>query len=335
MLEHRRYTGEAPEYPKEGGVSVSSLTQRVREVATESGADLVGFAPLSRFDNAPADNHPRTIFPQTQTVIAVAVRQLRGTLKAVEEGTYWQAYNCDSYWYLNEILAPKILRSIVLLLEAEGCTSVPVHNPFCPHAGRKTRDDQPAGPDGMVSLRLLGVAAGLGELGHSKLLLTPQFGPRQRVFAVFTDAELEPTPLFAGRICDGCLSCMRACEACAIGESRDVKMTIEGREYSHAPFDPAACAPVHRGDDPRFSPFRDGSERQGDSSPYQEFLYHRFRHLAVCVGRGCLRACLDHLERTGRIEAGFKTPLVDRERWKLNGPPGPAAKEGATRSGES
>jgi len=300
---------------------MASLTESVRAVAMDNGADLVGFAPIHRFDGAPPLLHPQTILPQTRTVIAVAVRKLRGALKAVEEGCYWQAYNCDSYWYLNEILAPRLLRSIVLLLEQHGWTSVPVHNPFMEHAGRKVRDDQPAGPDGMVSLRVIGAAAGLGELGHSKVLLTPQFGPRQRVFAVFTDAELEPTPLFAGTICDGCQSCARECEACAIGKVRDVTFTIEGRQFSHAPFDAGACGKVHRGDDPRFSPFWTGSEKPGEQPRYSKFLMDRFRHLSICVGRGCLRACLDHLEKTGRISASFQTPMIQRPRWKLNDPP--------------
>jgi epoxyqueuosine reductase len=296
---------------------VPTLAEEVRRVAKEHGADLVGFAPVSRFENAPPELHPRTIFPQTRTVVAVAVRHLRGALKTVEEGTYWQAYNCDCYWYLNEIVAPKILRGIATLLEGYGHTSVPVHNPFCARVGRKVRDDQPAGPDGMVSLRVVAVAAGLGELGHSKLLLTPRFGPRQRVFAVFTDAVLDPTPLFTGEICDGCRSCAKECEAGAIGEERDVKFTIEGREFSHAPFDEAACAPVHRGDDPRFSPFR--AERESEDDAYTAFVKHRFRHCAICVGRGCLRACLDHLEKAGRIEASFETPFIERERWSVGG----------------
>ena len=298
-----------------------SLTDRVRRVARENGADLVGFAPVSRFENAPPQFHPRTIYPPTRTVIAVAVRQPRGALKAVEEGTYWQAYNCDSYWFLNEIVAPTLLRAVVLFLEEHGHTSVPVHNPFHPHTGRQVRDGQPFGPDGMISLRAIGVAAGLGELGHSKVLLTPQFGPRQRVFAVFTDAELEPTPLVTDPICDGCQSCVRECEACAIGTSRDVTLTIDGHTFAHAPFDAGACGRVHRGDDKRFSPFWNGSEKEGEEPSYSRFLTHRFRHLSICVGRGCIRACLDHLEKTGRIQAQFKAPLIERPRWKLNEPP--------------
>jgi len=300
---------------------MSSLTERVREAAMEAGADLVGFAPIARFDGAPPELNPRTIYPPTKTVVAVATRHLRGALKAVEEGTYWQAYNCDNYWYLNEVVAPQILRRVSLTLEEDGFVGVPVHNPFHPHSGRQIRDDQPDGPDGMVSLRIIGVAAGLGELGMSKLLLTPQFGPRQRVFAVLTNAELEPTPLLEEPVCDGCLSCARECEACAIGDTRDVTFTIEGRQFGHAPFDASACAKVHRGDDPRFSPFWNGTEAEGEQPSYSRFLQHRFRHLATCVGRGCLRACLDHLEKTGRLERKYNTPFIERPRWKLNEPP--------------
>ncbi len=294
-----------------------ALTERVRTAALASGADLVGFAPISRFDDAPAELHPHTIYPQTKTVVAIGIRQARGTLKAAEEGTYWQSYTCDSYYFLNEVLAPLALRGIVMELEKDGYTSVPVHNPFHPHTGRKLRDDQPAGPDGMVSLRVIGVAAGLGELGHSKVLLTPQFGPRQRVFAVFTDADLEPTPLFTGQICDGCLACARECQASAIGDERSIKLTIEGQEYSHAPLDEDACIRVHCGFDPRFSPFWTGDEPEGEQPTYTKFLQHRFRHLSICVARGCLRSCLDHLEKTGRIEASFKTPMIERDRWQV------------------
>jgi epoxyqueuosine reductase len=302
---------------------MSNLTERVREAAIAAGADLVGFAPIARFDGAPRELNPRTIYPPTKTVVAVATRQLRGALKAVEEGTYWQAYNCDNYWYLNEVVAPQILRRVSLALEEDGFVGVPVHNPFHPHSGRQVREDQPDGPDGMVSLRIIGVAAGLGELGMSKLLLTPQFGPRQRVFAVFTDAELEPTPLLEEPVCDGCLSCARECEACAIGAARDVTFTIEGRKFGHATFDAPACAKVHRGDDARFSPFWNGTEAEGEQPSYSRFLQHRFRHLATCVGRGCLRACLDHLEKIGRLERKYNTPFIERPRWKLNDPPQP------------
>lgn len=303
------------------------LTEKVRKAALENGAALVGFAPIERFSEAPPEFHPHTIYPHTKTVIVVCVNQLRGSLKAVEEGCYWQSYICDNYWYLNEVEGPKILRSVSHVLEDEGWDAVPVHNPFHGHSGRQIREDQPWGPDGKVSLRMLGVAAGLGEIGVSKMFLTPQFGPRQRVYGIFTEAELEPTPMFEGKVCDECMLCVKNCEANAIGTERTVKLNVGGKEFSHAELDCAACGVVHRGDDPRYSPFWNGTEKEGDKPSYNKFSQHRFRHLSVCVGRGCMRSCLDHLEKTGRIEKTFKRPFIEGKRWKLNEAPEPINEE--------
>jgi ferredoxin len=308
-------------------VQLDSLTKEIRTLALNEGAALIGFAPISRFEHAPREVHPPTIYPPTKTVIAIGINQSRGSLKAVEEGTYWQAYNCDSYWYLNEVVAPAILRKIVMFLEESGHTSVPVHNPFHPHSGRQVRDDMPDGPDGIVSLRVMGVAAGLGELGRCKIFLSPQFGPRQRIFGVLTDAELTPTPLFKGKVCDDCMLCVKHCEANAIGSGeRTHKIPIEDQVYSHAPLDCKKCGVVHRGEDSRFSPFWNGTEKEGEKPSYNKFTHDRFRHLSICVGRGCVRSCLDHLEKTGRIEKTFKTPFIERPRWKLNEAPSPVNK---------
>ena len=102
-----------------------TLTEEVRQTDLDAGAALVGFAPIERFDNASRENHPRTIYPSTKTAIAIDVPQPRGALKSVVDGTYWQVYNCDAYWFLNEVEAPSILRRIVMMLEEHGYTSMP------------------------------------------------------------------------------------------------------------------------------------------------------------------------------------------------------------------
>jgi hypothetical protein len=47
------------------------------------------------------------------------------------------------------------------------------------------------------------------------------------------------------------------------------------------------------------------------------FLDRWFRHRVICVGRRCLCACLDHLEKSGRIEKQFRTPLIEGEQWEF------------------
>jgi epoxyqueuosine reductase len=294
-----------------------NLTTAVKKIALEAGADLVGIASIDRFDNAPADLHPRTIFGHTQSVIALGCRMVRGALKVIEEGNYWQAYNCDSYQYLNEILAPHMLRKITLFLEDQGYTSVPIHNPFSSNQGRPVR---PGGtrPDGLISMRVVGCAAGLGELGLSKLFLTPQFGPRQRIFALLTDAVLDSDPLLPeGSVCDNCGQCAKACPGDAIPLERSVEFKIGERVFSHAPLDCAKCHTPHIGWDPRYSPFLKQDSSPDNPPEYYKWLDTRFRHHTLCGGRGCIRMCMDHLERTGRIEKQYQTPMVEGEQWVI------------------
>ena len=296
----------------------TDLTQAVKNVAIDAGADLVGIAPISRFDHAPKEVHPRGIFSKTQSAIAIGCRMVRGALKTIEEGNYWQAYNCDSYQYLNEVLAPEILRKIVILLENHGFTAVPIHNPFGFHRGHPVR---PGGtrPDGGFSLRVVGCAAGLGELGMSKLFLSPQFGPRQRVFAVLTDAELEGDPLVApGTVCDSCGRCRAACPADAIPAKRDVEIPIGEYVYSHGTLDCAKCSHIHQGWDPNYSPFLEEDSSRDNPPSYYRFLQSRFRHQSICGARGCVRACMDHLEKSGRIEKTYVTPMIEGEQWTID-----------------
>lgn len=292
------------------------LEAEVKATAKRAGADLVGIASIDRFEHADPKVHPHSIFGHTKSVIAIACRMVRGALKAVEEGHYWQAYNCDSYQYINEVLAPAILRQVVLLLEDQGYTAVPIHNPFGAYAGRPV---SPGGvpPDGMISLRVVGCAAGLGELGLSKLFLSPEFGPRQRMYAVLTDAELEPDPLCKKPVCTDCGACARGCPAEAIPNERTVEVPIGDHVFRHGELDCGKCVPVHQGWDPRYSPFVDEDSSRENPPRYFSFLDRRFRHRSICAGRGCVRACMDHLEKSGRISKQYKTPMIEGKQWVL------------------
>jgi epoxyqueuosine reductase QueG len=72
---------------------------------------------------------------------------------------------------------------------------------------------------GDLNLKLAAVEAGLGSRGINDLLITPDFGPRVRLFGVITDAELEPTPKVEKNYCTSCKMCIESCPAGAISES--------------------------------------------------------------------------------------------------------------------
>ena len=77
---------------------------------------------------------------------------------------------------------------------------------------------------GMALYPPMAQAAGLGNRGIHGLLITPQFGPRVRLTAVFT--EIENLPLYEGKehgwildFCQMCHRCIRDCPADAIYET--------------------------------------------------------------------------------------------------------------------
>lgn len=60
----------------------------ILKAAADLNADLVGFAPASRFDS---DDVLFQIMPDVKTVIGLGFRVLRGTYRGIEEGsTYYQ-----------------------------------------------------------------------------------------------------------------------------------------------------------------------------------------------------------------------------------------------------
>lgn len=314
-------------------------SEMVKGYAISRGADLVGIASIDRFENAPPQMSPKEIFPRAKSVVVIAVRIPRGCYRGIHEGTYWASYMIYGYKRLNMQFRPLIVYETARFIEDHGWEAVPV--PPHPPEGQPWRaplsPDKP-GPDVYPHFRLAAVAAGLGEIGLSKVFLSPQFGPRQRLGMILTDAELEPDPIFDGQICDRCALCVRECPG-ALSEKERVEVILEGRKLQWAQIDTGRCHLAHHGGSAETSPFfaktfpglivrirnqrmRWGGEvgkfvsMVGERIPYHRRMWRQVRGFwAFCGARGCIQACLDHLERSGRISSKFRTPLRVRKPW--------------------
>ncbi|GAF68938.1 unnamed protein product, partial [marine sediment metagenome] len=102
----------------------------VKTFAKSCGADLAGITPMDRFEGAPKQMDPRYIYPEAKSMIVLGVRILRGTLRGVEEGTFFIAYSGMGYAGINTIFQPMILWNFCRLLEDEGWEAVPIPNNF-------------------------------------------------------------------------------------------------------------------------------------------------------------------------------------------------------------
>ena len=72
---------------------------------------------------------------------------------------------------------------------------------------------------GEIPLVPIAQEAGLGWIGKSGMLITPQFGPRLRLNAVLTNASLNPDKPFNQNLCGSCSVCIKTCIGNAINEN--------------------------------------------------------------------------------------------------------------------
>ena len=70
------------------------------------GADIVGVASMDRFEGAPPQMDPRFIMPDAKSMIVMAFRVMRGSLRGIEEGTFFSNYSAMGYGGLTYTYIP-------------------------------------------------------------------------------------------------------------------------------------------------------------------------------------------------------------------------------------
>ena len=248
-------------------------------------------------------------------------------------------YSSMGYGGLTYLYMPMVVINLAKLIEDDGWEAIPYgHQSDWRAIGQagELRDgysvaveEGRAHPDVMVHLRIAAYLSGLGEIGYSKVFLTPQFGPRQRIGIVITEAKLEPDPIYDGpQLCNRCMACVRECPGKAIPEDKTVKVTLAGHEVEWADIDLDACDIAFRGGQPMGpdDPYEEYTElmygtrvTHGSWSPFHKKprnLYNTGQ--AVCGGRGCLRACMINLEARGVLENKFHEKFRRRKPWTVD-----------------
>ncbi len=277
---------------------MNDLKQRIEEAVRKESIDLIGFAPKSRFEGLDARLNPFTIFPEGKTVIMLGKRICRGSLRGIEEGTNFGDYGLFGRNWLEDEFLSLACYGLTSVLEDEGWEAVPVFpNPseLAP-TGVPVREGQPA-PNVFPDFTYAAVACGLCEIGRSGVLLSKQFGSRQRFQMIITDAELEATPLLETKVCDGCMKCADACPLGAISKDETRTITICGKEMTVAVVDYDKCRICKNG-----------------------ALPNRFTNKALPdrVPALCNRTCMCHLEENQLVGNLFENAFRQNPIWALD-----------------
>jgi len=185
------------------------MTERVKQVARLYGANLVGITevnPLwvySHYFERSTGNYDRV----NMNLKYAIVMGIEMAWDWINHSPYPEASAATALVYSR---MAEVTSSLAKYIRALGYPALP--------SGNDTGQNIP-----------LAIDAGLGELGRNGLLLSPEYGPRQRLCKVFTNLPLVPDkPVDFGiqRYCEGCHACAQACPVDAIRwEDRTTELT--------------------------------------------------------------------------------------------------------------
>jgi ferredoxin len=222
------YNWDDPVNPTQFPVPGSQwMAERIKQVARFYGADLVGICEIderwvySNYFELVAGNYGKLEIPYKYAIVMGIEMDWKGINESPRPEA--SAATALAYSQMSELSA-----SLAKYIRALGYPAIPCGN------------------DSAQSIPLA-IDAGLGELGRNGLMLSPEFGPRQRFCKVLTDLPLQtdkPIDFGLQTFCETCHACAAACPKDAIRwEERTTDTTsISNREgILRWPVDVASC----------------------------------------------------------------------------------------------
>ena len=135
---------------------------------------------MDRFEGAPLQNVRATSSPRRSSHHGLGFLPSRAC--AGIERARFRRYPSMGYANINDVYAPIALREVGDFLEDGGYEAVLYQNTAVRMGcgvGEPVREGYPR-PDVFLHFRVAAYICGMGEIGWSKVFLTPRFGPRQR-----------------------------------------------------------------------------------------------------------------------------------------------------------
>jgi epoxyqueuosine reductase len=172
----------------------SDEAEELKSFVKGLGVDLVGIADLHSLKGMPlgipSDAAPFLSHYHCAIVMGAQLGKLGKSAPGTEVSLFLE----------------RVARAVVDRLERKGRRVLAVH----------TEDEfDPVNRVGLVSLKVLAKAAGLGWQGRSLLIVSPRYGPIHRWIGVLTDMELRGSTAIPNQ-CGDCTLCVEKCPAGAL-----------------------------------------------------------------------------------------------------------------------
>jgi epoxyqueuosine reductase QueG len=181
------------------------LDKDFAKMAETYGTDFFGVADLSLAYDAILEQGGKVTadFPRAISIGIALFDSIVDQLPQREERAVAVSYKHHCYDVINQRL-DLIVSRLSSELVSEGHQALPVP------ASRVVDDENLLA---VFSNKMAAHLAGLGWIGKSCLLITPEKGPRVRWATVLTDAPLNPTGESMAEQCGNCEQCVKICPA--------------------------------------------------------------------------------------------------------------------------
>lgn len=167
----------------------SSEIECLKDFTRKRGIDLVGFTNLTQIEGIPSGLAPNSIeiinrYPWA-IIFGVQLGKLGKKISGIEVDLYLE----------------KVALEMLTHFEEKGCSALIIH---------PEDEFDPINRKGLLSLKMLAKEAGLGWLGRSLLIVSPDYGPIHRLIAVLTEIELQSDGSIPNQ-CGDCSLCIEKC----------------------------------------------------------------------------------------------------------------------------
>ena len=202
--------------------------EEVITLSKNLGAELIGFAPVERwdeYDEVALPYRQKAVWQPAETVIVLGIPLILPMVETTPSIVYSELYNTTN------ILLDQMAYRLSIGLMKEGYRAL-----FLPRDGYGDIEilvEKPVSSFGHVKAAEYG---GLGTIGYNNCLLNPIYGPRVRYVSIFTDAKFEGSPMITENLCIDCGICKKLCPSKAFQDSHNSPV---------AQMDKVACAKHH------------------------------------------------------------------------------------------
>lgn len=186
----------------------------LKDSLSKLDVDRMGLVRLADWRGTRLEESALKLLPQARSAVVLAMEIYPETLELTSPGKTMGVASLNDLMEANaNFLYGRLTKAaydVARVSRNLGLRALPLPAIGCPLDGRFLA--------AVFSYKHTAQAAGMGALGKSSLLITPDFGPRVRLACCLTEADLEPTGSASSRECGKCRLCIESCPAGALSE---------------------------------------------------------------------------------------------------------------------